>query len=281
MNVNIKIVGLGEGGARAINKMIAAGVGKNFSVEFIAIGHDENILLTSTAKKNIFLNRDSSTIYKDIAEALQGAKIIFIVAGLGSSAARISIPIIMPWAKMSNAATIAFVCKPSVLENTIRKMNAEHTLKNLRDKVDTLFVVPAEKFFMFKLNQPQVSLHEIFDTANDIFCQGVKIFLDVLDKNPKLFKWGNAAFGYATATNALDAIKLAENFPTLEEDELKTAQGIFIRLESGTPLSLDSINAVKKFIKAQIQPDAEFFLQEKIIPSLLEKIFAAIIYTRK
>ena len=280
-NLNIKIVGLGEGGAKAITKMISAGVVKNLSVEFIAIGNDENIMLTSAARKNIFLNRDLTTIYKSITDALHDAKIIFIVAGLGGNAARVAVPIITSCARTFDAATIAFVCKPSILENTLRKLNAEHTLNNLLGKVDTLFVVPAEKFFMFRLNQPQISLHELFDAADDIFCQGIKIFLDILDTDDKLFKLGNAAFGYGEATTALDAIKSAAKFPTLDENEIKNAQGIFIRLESGTPLSLSSIDAVNKFIKAQLQPDAKFFLQEKIIPSLIEKIFTTIICTRK
>ena len=281
MDANIKIVGLGEGGAKAIGKIMAAGVGKNFSAEFIAIGSDENILLTSATRKNIFLNRDPATIYKNISDALRGAKIIFIAAGLGSGAARISVPIILSCAKNFGAVTVAFVCKPSILENTLRKANADFTLENLRGKVDTLFVVPAEKFFMFKLNQPQVSLDELFDAADEIFCQSVKIFLDVIssDNAPKIF--GNAAFGFGEATTSLDAIKIAAKFPTLEEDELKSAQKIFVRLESSTPLPLNSIDAAKNFLQAQIPPDAEFFLQEKIIPSHMEKIFAAIICTRK
>ncbi len=281
MDANIKIVGLGEGGTKAINKMMTALVGKNFSAEFIAIGSDENILLTSAARKNIFLNRDPATVYKNISEALRGAKIIFIVAGLGSGAARISVPIILSCAKNFGALTVALVCKPSILENSLRKVNADFTEKNLRGKVDTLFVVPAEKFFMFKLNQPQVSLHELFDAADDFFCQGVKIFLDVIssDSAPKIF--GEAALGFAQATNPLDAIKIAASFPTLDENEFKSAQKIFLRLESGTPLSLSSIDAAKNFFKAQIPSDAEFFLQEKIIPSHMEKIFAAIICTRK
>ena len=279
MDINIKIVGLGEGGAKAISKMIAAGIGKNKSVEFIAIGNDENIMLTSTARKNIFLNRDLTTIYKSIADALQDANLIFIVAGLASNAARAAVPIITSCAK--KAVTVAFVCKPSILENSSRKMNAEHTHNNLRGKVDTLCVRPAEKFFIFCINRPQISLTELFDVADDIFCQGVKIFLDMLDTSHELFKWGNAAFGYGEATTALDAIKLAAKFPTLEADELKHAQGIFVHLTSGTPLSLSSIDVVNKFIKAQLQPDAEYFLQEKIIPSFMEKIFASIICTRK
>ena len=247
MDINIKVVGVGDGGAKAITKMMAAGVGKGKAIEFIAIGNDENIMLTSAARKNIFLNRDLTTIYKNIFDALNGADLIFIVAGLAGNAARISIPIITSFAKTYDAVTVAFVCKPSILENTSRKINADYTLINLRGNVDTLFVVPAEKFFIFCIDRPQISLHELFDVADDIFCQGVKNFLDMSNANLELFKRGNAAFGFGEATTALDAIKLATKFPTLEEDELKTAQKIFVRLVSGCPLPLTSLDAAKNF----------------------------------
>ena len=284
MDINVKIVGVGEGGARTINKIMTTGGGKDKSVEFMAIGNDENIMLTSSARKNIFLNRDLTTIYKSIADALSGAKLIFIVAGLGGNAARTAVPIITSCAKNLGAVTVAFVCRPFVLENILRKTNAERTLDNLRGKVDTLFSVPAEKFFAFRLNQPQVSLHELFDAADDVFCQGVKIFLDMLsesDSELALFKWGNAAFGYGEATSAIDAIKNAATFPTFEEDEFKHAQGIFVHMTSGNPLLKSSIEAANRFIKNQLQPDAEFFSQEKVVPALGDKVFASIICTRK
>ena len=94
MNTKIKVVGVGEGGAKTISKLIQAGVGKDKSVEFIAIGNDENIMLTSPARKNVFLNRDLTIIYKSIFDALDGAKVIIIVAGLAGNAARSAIPII-------------------------------------------------------------------------------------------------------------------------------------------------------------------------------------------
>lgn len=284
MDINVKIVGLGDGGARTISKIMTTGGGKGKSIEFMAIGNDENIMLASSARKNIFLNRDLTTIYKSIADALSGAKLIFIVAGLGGNAARTAVPIITSCAKNLGAVTVAFVCRPFVLENILRKTNAERTLDNLRGKVDTLFSVPAEKFFAFRLNQPQVSLHELFDAADDVFCQGVKIFLDMLsesDSELALFKWGNAAFGYGEATSAIDAIKNAATFPTFEENEFKHAQGIFVHMTSGNPIPKSSIEAANRFIKNQLQLDAEFFSQEKVVPSLGDKVFASIICTRK
>ena len=281
MDINIKVVGVGDGGAKVISKIMAAGEFKNKSIEFIAIGNDENIMLTSTARKNIFLNRDLTTIYKNIFDALNGANVIFIVAGLAGNAARISIPIITSFAKTYDAVTVAFVCKPSILENVNRKINSDYTLTNLRGNVDTLFAVPAEKFFIFCIDRPQISLIELFDTADDIFCQGVKIFLDMPAKNLELFKWGNAVFGYGEATTALDAIKVAASFPTLEEDEFKSAQGVFVRLASGMPLSLSLIDAANKFIKMQLQSDAKFISKTETVPLLGEKVSAFIVCTRK
>ena len=252
-----------------------------YRCEFIAIGNDENIMLTSAARKNIFLNRDMTLIYKNIFEALRGTKLIFIVAGLGGSAARLAVPIITSCAKISNAVTVAFVCKPSILENSLRKTNAEYTLNNLRGSVDTLFVVPAEKFFVFCMDRPQISLPELFAVVDDIFCKAMKIFPTASDSNLAQFKFGNAAFGYGEATTALDAIKLAAKFPTLEDDELKTAKKIFVRFTSGTPLPLSSIDDANNFIKKQLQPDAEFLSREEVNPLFGEKVFASIICTRK
>ena len=275
MDNDIKIVGIGEGGAKIINKLIQAGVDKKKSVEFIAIGNDENIMLTSPARKNIFLNRDLTIVYKSIFEALEGAKVIFIVAGLAGNAAKSAIPIIMSYAKTYNTLTVVFVCKPSVLENSTRKINSEYTMNYLHE-VNTLFVVPAEKFFVLRINQPQISLQELFEVADEVFCQGVKILLDLND-----FKFGNAAFGYGEATNAIEAIKIAAKFPTLEENDLKTAKKVFLGLKSGKPLTLSSIDAANKFIKAQMPPEAEFNSRADVIPLFGEKIFASIICTRK
>ena len=272
MDKKIKIVGLGEGGAKIINKLAQSGVK---GVEFIAIGNDENILLTSPARKNIFLNRDLTIIYKNIFDALDGAKVIIIVSGLASNAARSAVPIITSYAKTYDVLTVAYVCKPFILENFQRKDNAAYTLKNLGG-IDTLFVVPAEKFFVFRINQPEISLNELFDVADDIFCQGVKILLEMNE-----FKFGKAIFGYGEANSALEAIKIAAKFPTFDENEFKTAQKVFLRLKSGNPLPLTSIDAANKFIKSKLQKDAEFFSKADVVPLLGEKIFASIICTRK
>lgn len=272
MDTNIKIVGLGEGGTKIISKLIQSGVK---GVEFIAIGTDENIMLTSATRKNIFLNRDLPLIYKTIYDALQGAKVISIVGGLAGNASRVAIPIITSYAKTYEALTVVFVCKPSVLENPTRKINADYTMNHLHD-VDTLFNVPAEKFFVFRINQSQISLDELFDVADDVFCQGVKILLELNE-----FKFGKAAFGYAEATTALEAVKLAAKFPTFEENELKTAQKIFIRLTSGKPLPRNSINTVNKFIKSKLKADAKYSSRTDVVPSLGDKVFASIICTRQ
>lgn len=281
--LNIKVLGLGEGGALAVNKMLAANIGAGKNVEFICVGTDENIMLTSATRRNLFLNRDSATLYQNFSEALSGAHIVFIVGGLGSTAARSAVPIITACAKTLGAATVAFVCRPSVLENLLRKMNADFTLKNLRGKVDTLFELPAEKFFLFRMNQPQVSLAELFDVADEVFFHGVKIFLDMLtdDADLMLCRWGNAAFGYGEGKTAPEAIKSAAKFPMLDGADITAADGIFVSLSSAKTLPLHSVESANNFIRRQMKPDAEFFSRESIDAAKVDKIFAAIICTRK
>lgn len=269
-NFNVKVVGLGEGGARAISQMISSGVGKDKAVSFVAIGNDENILLSSTSRENVFLNRDSTTIYKRISSALRGSKIIFVVAGVGSSAAVQALPIVISCAKNNNAAIVAFVNRPSVFENETRKRNAEFCLNVLSRDADTVFDVPTEKFFLFRLNQPQVSLNELFEVANDIFCRGTDIFLELMSNAP--INWGNAAFGYGYGVNALDAIKAAVNFPLLEQDELKRAQRIFIRVTSKRD------TAAKNFIKKFLRPDAELIWCNDNANG--DKIMTSIVFSR-
>ena len=267
----IKIVGIGEGGARAVSGMISLGVGKG-NVDFVSIGKDENILLTSATRNNIFLNQDSPTIYKNLSTNLRDAKAVIIVAGIGGSAAKQALPRIISIAKNNNAATIAFVNLPFVLENVERKKNAEYCLNSLRE-VDTAFILPAEKFFLFRLYRKEISVGELFEVANEIFCMGVKIFLEMSSENDSLLKLGKAKFGYGFGATALEAIRNAVNFPTFEPDEIRRAKRIFIRQTGGSDTS------AKNFVKEMIRRDAQLFWRVDNLQS--DKIFASIIFTHE
>ena len=269
----IKIVGIGEGGARAVGKMIAAGfLGKNKNVDFVSVGKDENILLVSATPNNILLNRDAPTIYKSISANLRDAKIVILIAGLGGSAATGALPRIISFAKNNNAATIAFANLPFVLENVERKKNAEYCLNCLRE-VDTAFILPAEKFFLFRLYQREISVGELFEVANEIFSVGAKILVDMTaDKNAPL-KLGKAAFGYGYGATALEAIKNAVKFPALDPDELSQAKKIYVRVTGGND------TPAKNFIKKIIAPDAKLFWQVDNLRG--EKILAAIVFSKK
>ena len=269
----IKIVGVGEGGARAVGKMIASGLlGKNKNVDFVSVGKDENILLVSATPNNILLNRDAPTIYKSISANLRDAKIVILIAGLGGSAATGALPRIISFAKNNNAATIAFANLPFVLENVERKKNAEYCLNCLRE-VDTAFILPAEKFFLFRLYQREISVGELFEVANEIFSVGAKILVDMTaDKNAPL-KLGKAAFGYGYGATALEAIKNAVKFPALDPDELSQAKKIYVRVTGGND------TPAKNFIKKIIAPDAKLFWQVDNLRG--EKILAAIVFSKK
>ena len=271
--LKIKVVGMGESGAKAVGKMIAAGVGMDKDIDFITIGNDENLLLVSAAKTNIFLNRDAKMIYKRVTAALRGANVVVIVAGAGSTAARKALPEVISCAQNQNATIVAFVNRPFVLENDARKQNAEFCLNALRKSADTIFDAPTEKFFVFRLHQSQVSLAEVFDVANDVFAQGVDIFLNMIAKSDSLGKWGNAAFAYGLSFSALDAVKAAVKFPLFDPDEIKRASKIFVRVTGGNDI------AAKNFIRNMIGADAKLFW--RVDNAAGDKIFASIVFSRK
>lgn len=270
--LKIKVVGVGEGGAKAVGKMIAASVGMGKDVDFITIGNDENLLLVSAAKTNIFLNRDSTMIYKRITAALRGANVVVIVAGAGSTAAMKALPEILSCAKNQNATIFAFANRPFVLESAARKQNAEFCMNILHGEADTVFDVPTEKFFVFRLHQMQVSLAEVFEAANDVFAQGVDICLDMFAKDDSLGKWGNAAFGCGLGFTALEAVKAAVKFPLLDADEIKHASKIFVRVTGGNDVP------AKKFIRDMIAADAKLFW--RVDQAAGDKIFASIVFQR-
>ena len=269
----IKIVGIGEGGARAVGKIIAAGfMGKYKNVDFISVGKDENILLTSATPNNILLNRDAPTIYKSISNNLRDGKIVVLVAGLGGTAATGALPRIISFAKNNNAETIAFANLPFVLESMERKKNAEYCLNCLRD-VDTSFILPAEKFFLFRLYQREISVGELFEVANEIFSVGAKILVDMTADRKEPLKLGRAAFGYGYGATALEAINNAVKFPALDSDELSQAKKIFVRVTGGND------TPAKNFIRKIIAPDAKLFWQVDNLRG--EKILASIVFNRQ
>ena len=285
-NLNVKIVGLGESGARAVSLMMNSRVGQKISAGFVAVGNDENILLTTSTRTNIFLNRDAVTIQKNLSEALEGANFIVIVAGLGSTAASKTIPMIISHAKKSKAAVISFANLPSTLENQIRHENAAQCLNELT-KADTNFTLPAEKLFLFRLNRKEVSLNDLFAVADEIFCNGVKNFLDALISEKKLsasdVRFGNAAFAYGEAEgneNSLAAMKNAVNFKTIDPEELKITPKILARVTGGDLFFKSSADEAKKFLKEQIPSNAKLFWFVDKDSAVGNKVCASIMFMR-
>ncbi len=282
-NLNVKVVGLGEGGARAVSRIMNSHVGDKISAGFVAVGNDENLLLTTATKTNIFLNRDAVTVQKNISDALDGANFVVLVAGLGSTAAARAIPLIMSHAHKIKARTVAFVNLPSKLENHSRHENAAHCLSDLA-KADSVFAVPAEKFFLFRLNRKEISLKDLFAVADEIFCNGVKNFLDALtgEKTSDVLKFGDAAFCYGEAEgidSAVDAVKAALKFPALDVDELKRASKIFIRVTGGELFFKTTADAAKKFFHDEITDTKVIWRVDKD-PAVVNKVCASIMFTR-
>ena len=178
---NIKVIGVGGAGNNAVNRMIQAGI-KN--VEFIAINTDRQALLLSQAPSRIQIGEkitrglgaganpdigaqaaeESKT---EIAEALKGADMVFVTAGMGGGTGTGAAPIVASAAKEMGILTIGVVTKPFTFEGKKRLAQAERGIESLKGKVDTLVVIPNDK--LLQVIDRKTSIIEAFRMADDIF----------------------------------------------------------------------------------------------------------------
>ena len=182
----IKVVGVGGAGNNAINRMIESGIK---SVEFIAVNTDRQDLLKSKASTKIQIgekltrglgagaNPDigaqaAEESKSEIAEVLRGADMVFVTAGMGGGTGTGAAPIVAATAKELGILTIGVVTKPFTFEGKKRLNQAERGIENLKDKVDTLVVIPNDK--LLQIIDRKTSIVEAFKRADDVLRQGVQ-----------------------------------------------------------------------------------------------------------
>ncbi len=238
----IKVVGIGGGGTNAINRMIDAGLK---GVEFIAINTDAQALLMSDADVKAYIggnvtrglgaganpevgekaaleNRDA------IAESLKGADMVFITAGKGGGTGTGASPIVAEIAKEMGALTIGVVTRPFSFEGRKRALQAEEGIQRLKEKVDTLIIIPNDR--LLEVAEQKTSILNAFRMADDILRQGVQgitdlitvpglINLDFADVRTIMQSAGSALMGIGSAPGehrASEAARAAISSPLLE-----------------------------------------------------------------
>lgn len=300
----IKVIGCGGGGNNAVNRMIIEGL-KN--VEFIAINTDKQALALSKASQKIQIGdkltkglgaganpeigKKAAEESKDeIAQAIKGADMVFITAGMGGGTGTGAAPVVAEVAKSMGILTVGVVTKPFPFEGRKRMLHAESGIKSLKDGVDTLVTIPNER--LLTIVDKKTTLVEAFKLADDVLKQGVQgisdlitipglVNLDFADVRTVMVDKGLAHMGVgrgAGDTRASDAAKQAISSPLLETS-IVGATGVLLNVTGGADLGLLEINEAAQVVQEAADPDANIIFGAVIDEDLKDEIRITVIAT--
>jgi len=300
----IKVIGVGGAGNNAVNRMIEADIK---GVEFIAVNTDKQALQKSKAPTKIQIgekitrglgagaNPDigaqaAEESRSEIGEALRGADMVFVTAGMGGGTGTGAAAIVAGTAKEMGILTIAVVTKPFTFEGKKRLAQAERGVESLKGKVDSLVVIPNDK--LLQIIDRKTSIVEAFKMADDVLRQGVQgisdliaieglVNLDFADVKTIMLNRGMAHMGIGRASGenrAEDAAKQAIQSPLLETS-IEGARGVIINITGGSDLGLQEINTAAELVQRSVDPEANIIWGSVIDESLGDEIVITVIAT--
>jgi len=277
----IKVIGVGGGGGNAVNRMIQA---RMEGVEFIAANTDVQALKLSQAPVKLQLGvrltlglgaganpdigrRAALEDSEKIIEALEGADMVFVTAGLGGGTGTGAAPVIASLASEMGILTVAVVTCPFGFEGKRRQQQAERGLKELLESVDTMIVIPNEKLLAVAKD---AGFFESFRIADDVLRQGVQGISDIIaipgiinrdfaDVKTTMAGMGHAVMGTAVRSGenrAIEAAQAAMASPLLEAGAIDGARGILINITGSASLKLSEVNAASSLIQSAAHEDA-------------------------
>lgn len=300
----IKVIGCGGGGNNAVNRMIKGGL-KN--VEFIAVNTDKQALMLSQASQKIQIGdkltkglgaganpeigqKAAEESKDEIAQAIKGADMVFITAGMGGGTGTGAAPVIAEIAKSMGILTVGVVTKPFPFEGRKRLLHAEMGIKNLKERVDTLVTIPNER--LLSIVDKKTPLVESFKLADDVLRQGVQgisdlitipglVNLDFADVKTIMIDKGLAHMGTGEGrgdSRAQDAAKQAISSPLLETSIIG-ATGVLLNITGGPDFSLIEMNEAAEIVQQAADPDANIIVGAVIDENLKDEIRITVIAT--
>jgi len=277
----IKVIGVGGGGGNAVNRMIQA---RMEGVEFIAANTDVQALKLSQAPVKLQLGvrltqglgaganpdvgrRAALEDSEKIIEALEGADMVFVTAGLGGGTGTGAAPVIASLASEMGILTVAVITRPFGFEGKRRLQQAERGMKELLDSVDTMIVIPNEKLLVVAQD---AGFFESFRIADDVLRQGVQGISDIItisgiinrdfaDVKTTMAGMGHAVMGTAIRSGpnrAVAAAQAAMASPLLEAGAIDGARGILINITGSSSLKLSEVNEASSLIQTAAHEDA-------------------------
>jgi cell division protein FtsZ len=303
--VRIKVIGVGGAGCNAVNTMIGAGLSR---VEFIAANTDVQALERAHAPFKIQLGPERTRglgagakpeIGKEsalesqnqIREALEGADMVFVTAGMGGGTGTGAAPIVAGIARELGILTVAVVTKPFQYEGHRRMAYAEEGLRDLRRHVDTLLVIPNQR--LLSIVDKATPLLEAFKVADDVLRQAIQGIADVItttghvnvdfaDVRTVMSHTGRAVMGMGVsrgANRAMEAAQKAISSPLLEDGGVEGARGVLLNITGGPGLSLHEVDEVASIIKEAADAEANIIVGQVINPDMGDDLVVTVIAT--
>lgn len=302
----IRVIGVGGGGGNAVESMISGN--QIQGVDFIAVNTDAQSLLLGHAPTKIQIgekltkglgsggNPDigqqaAEESAEKIKDMLSGSDMVFLACGMGGGTGTGAVPVIARIAKEEvGALTIAVVTKPFSFEGARRAVNAEDGIEELKDKVDTLIVIPNQR--ILDVVDKKVSLLEAFKVADSVLSQGVQgisdlitmpglINVDFADVKAIMKDAGSALMGIGTGfgdNRAQAAARMAVASPLLEIS-MDGARGVLLNIMGGQDLSMSEVDEAAKIIASAADPDANIIFGTTINESMKDQIKITVIAT--
>jgi cell division protein FtsZ len=300
----IKVIGVGGGGGNAVNRMIQA---RMEGVEFIAANTDVQALKLSQAPVKLQLGvrltqglgaganpdvgrRAALEDSEKIIEALEGADMVFVTAGLGGGTGTGAAPVIASLASEMGILTVAVITRPFAFEGKRRLLQAERGMKELIESVDTMIVIPNEKLLVVAQD---AGFFESFRIADDVLRQGVQGISDIItisgiinrdfaDVKTTMAGMGHAVMGTAVrsgSNRAVEAAQAAMASPLLEAGAIDGARGILINITGSSSLKLSEVNEASSLIQSAAHEDANIIFGAVLDEKMGDEVKITVIAT--
>ena len=301
---NIKVIGVGGGGGNAVNRMIAEDVK---GIEFIIANTDVQALQTSNAETKIQLgpkltrglgagsnpdvgSKAAQESEEALTEALQGADMVFVTAGMGGGTGNGAAPVVAKIAKDSGALTVGVVTRPFTFEGPKRARNAAEGIAQMKDNVDTLIVIANNR--LLEIVDKKTPMMEAFQEADNVLRQGVQgisdlitspgyVNLDFADVKTVMQNQGSALMGIGSATGenrTADATKQAISSPLLEVS-IDGAEQVLLNITGGPDMSLYEAQAASDIVSQAATTEVNIIFGTSIDESLGDEVRVTVIAT--
>ena len=301
----IKVVGVGGAGGNAINGMIEAGLS---GVEFIAVNTDAQDLEKNKSSNRLQIGKNITkglgaganpeiglkAIEEDkelVIEALNGADMVFVTCGMGGGTGTGAAPIIAEIAKDMGALTVVITTMPFTFEGPIRQKNAKKGIEAIRERVDTMLVVPNDRIFsIIEKNTPVISAFKVVDSIlleatrsiSDLINVHGYINLDFADIRTVMVGMGDALMGSGVGVGENRAIAAAEQAitsPLLDGADISGARGVLINITGGTTLSMHEVGEASSLVQEVVGEGANVIWGMVIDEQLTEEVRVTVIAT--